>query len=910
MTFLKNISLQRRLTLIIMLITSTALLLASLAVVSYDVFTSRQAMARDLSALAGMLGENSKAALIFGDSKAATDVLAAVEAEPRIVLACIFRADGTPFARYARPGAASAPVSLPRDDGAYFLPDRLVEFRHITLGDETLGSIYIESDLQQVHERLRHYAAIVMAALLASLLLAYVLAAWLQRPISEPILGLLQAARRVSAENNYSLRVHRARNDELGLLVAGFNGMLEQIQRRDQELERQQAHLQAEVEARTAINLQLEAAKEMAEAASHAKGDFLANMSHEIRTPINGVLGMIELTLEGDLSPEQKDYLKMAKSSGESLLSIINDILDFSKVESGKLELDRIEFNLYTNIGESLRMLALRAHQRGLELTYDVDPEIPTYLLGDPGRLRQILVNLVGNAIKFTEQGEVAVDIRKEPESGDQVTLHFTVRDTGIGIAPEKQAILFQAFTQADNSTTRRYGGTGLGLAICARLVGLMGGEIWVDSKEGEGSTFHFTAQFSQISLLGEAPVLPPEAELRGIQVLVVDDNSTNRDILTATSRRWGMLPTPVSGALEALAALQAARGEGISYRVILLDANMPGMDGFRLVETMSNEGLAINSVILMLTSAGHLGEAARCQQLGISAYLLKPVLRDDLRNAILTVLGRRAAGPEAHAFPLVTRHTLRERPRPLRVLVAEDNEINQTLVVRLLQKMGHVPVLAKDGREALALATTQAFDLIFMDVQMPVMDGLETTAEIRKVESQTGVHVPIFAITARAMRGDNELCLKAGMDGYISKPVRFSDVESALATAAKMVRPGLAPPRTFEWSRGGALEKVGGDENLLRELCQIFLAESPKLMRKMEKAMAENDPVALRRAAHSLKGEVSYLSADSVFETARELERRGDANDLASVPELLRTLEAALHDLYAAMKQESGVAS
>jgi len=396
---LQNVSLGRKLTLIIMLVTGTALLLACLAVASYEVTSFREIMARDLSTLASMLGENSKAALIFGDSKAAAEVLEAVRAEPHIIVACTYRVDGTPFAKYARPGAADPPARSPQTEGAYFLPGRLVEFHHITLGDEALGAIYLESDLQEMNDRLRRYAAIVALVLLASLIVASFLAAWLQRPISQPILALLHTANRISVESNYALRARRFGTDEVGMLVEGFNGMLEQIQRRDQELERQQAHLQAEVEARTAMNLQLEAAKEIAEGASRAKGDFLANMSHEIRTPINGVLGMIELTLETELSPEQNEYLQMAKSSAESLLSIINDILDFSKVESGKMELDRIEFNLYNSVGETTKALALRAHQKGLELTFDVSPDVPARVFGDPGRLRQVLVNLVGNAI-------------------------------------------------------------------------------------------------------------------------------------------------------------------------------------------------------------------------------------------------------------------------------------------------------------------------------------------------------------------------------------------------------------------------------------------------------------------------------------------------------------------------------
>jgi len=899
MPALRDLSLRRKLTLIIVLTSSVALLLAFVGAASYDVLSFRRIMVRNISILATVLGENSKAPLVFGDAKAATDVLQAVEAEPHIIGASIYRKDGMRFAHYLRPGAVEGPIQLPQADGAYFRPERLVEFHHITLGDETLGAIYIESDLEELNQHLRAYVRIVALVLLASTLVAYLLAAWLQRPVSQPILDLLQTTEEISAQNNYALRAAKSGSDEVGLLVAGFNGMLEQIQRRDQELERQQAHLQAEVEARTAINLQLEAAKEMAEGASRAKGDFLANMSHEIRTPINGVLGMIELTLETELTVEQRDNLQMARSSGESLLTIINDILDFSKVESGKLELDHIEFNLYNSVGETMKALALRAHQKGLELTYDVAPDVPSRVVGDPGRLRQILVNLVGNAIKFTKQGEVSLYIAKDSADQSRAELHFKVSDTGIGIPARKHGILFQAFSQADTSTTRQYGGSGLGLAICARLVELMSGEIWVESEEGVGSTFHFTARFIEDVSTGEYTPPASEGALRGIRVLVVDDNDTNRKILTRMTALWGMLPSAAESAASALATLQAAHQQDAPFRVVLLDGCMPGTDGFQTAALIRANVDDLRAIILMLTSSGQAGEAARCQELGIAAYLLKPVLRSDLKNALLTVLGSQQVDPTNSR--LITRHTLREAPHKLRILVAEDNEVNQTLVVRLLQKMGHEAVIAKDGTEALSLAATEPVDLILMDVQMPVMDGLAATRAIREAEKISGKHLPIFAITARAMKGDDELCLRAGMDGYISKPIRFSDVENALATVSN-----ASPARRTEWSQTEALERVGGDEHLLRELCQIFLRESPKLLEKLKHAVAQEDSAAVQKAAHSLKGEVSYLSADNVSRTAQRLEQMGAEKNLAGAAALVESLEIALRDLHAVMSQQT----
>ncbi|HEY7616697.1 MAG TPA: ATP-binding protein, partial [Terriglobales bacterium] len=557
-------------------------------------------MVNDVATHAKILGNNSAAALVFRDLKAADEVLSALRDQPSIIAACTYTADGNPFARYLRSGKPqefSPPP--PRGEGSYFENGRLMYFHPINFGGEVIGTIFIESDQSELQKLARAFATIIPLVLFVSSCLSYLLAAQMQRLISRPILELVEATKRISAENNYTLRVKTHGKDELGVLVEGFNDMLEQIQRRDQDLERQQAELQREVEARTAVNLQLETAKEAAEAASRAKGEFLANMSHEIRTPINGILGMTELALDTELTETQRDYLLLAKSSGESLLGIINDILDFSRVESGKLELEHIEFNLYNSVGEGMKALALRAHQKGLELAYDVAPDVPSDLVGDPGRLRQILVNLVGNAIKFTERGEVLVETSKGAEANGRVELHFKVQDTGIGIAPGNRAMLFQAFTQADSSTTRKYGGTGLGLAISAKLVDMMGGRIWVDSEEGRGSTFHFNAWFS-LAASKQAPAAL-EAELRDVPVLLVDDNTTNRSILCGMTQLWGMRPTAVESAPAALAAIEEASQRGDPFRVMLIDGCMPAMDGFQLAEKICASSVKSSPLVLML---------------------------------------------------------------------------------------------------------------------------------------------------------------------------------------------------------------------------------------------------------------------------------------------------------------------
>ena len=748
-----------------------------------------------------------------------------------------------------------------------------------------------------------------------------------------PIVDLEERETRLDGRETWASTTKLPRRDHDGIIVGTF-GISRDITARKQaeaELAETNRRLEAAIARATEMTLR-------AETANAAKSEFLANMSHEIRTPMNGVIGMIGLLLDTELDEDQRHYAETVRASGESLLDLLNDILDFSKIEAGSVELERLDFDLRALLGDFAVVPAMRAHEKGLEFICAASPDVPAYLVGDPGRLRQVLLNLAGNAMKFTHQGEISVRASLVAETEADAVIRFSIKDTGIGIAPAKQARMFEKFTQADASTTRRYGGTGLGLAISKRLVELMGGEIGLNSAEGRGSEFWFTVRLAK-QAESERPAIPA-AELRGARILVVDDNATNREVLTVQLRAWDARPQEVPDGPSALLALAQARDAGDPFLAAILDMQMPDMDGTDVARAIKADETLKDTRLVLLTSLGQRGDARQMEEIGFAAYLMKPARQSDLFDGLSAVLA--GAPVSLGARHIVTRHAVREMRRgAIRILLAEDNLTNQQVALGILRKLGLRADAVGDGAEAIRALETIPYDLVLMDVQMPEVDGFEATARIRDPRSAVlHHHVPIIAMTAHAMQGDRDRCLEAGMDDYVTKPIspealataldrwlpkeepaeashpaaaRVSRARPAPAVGAVAADPGSVAPLTRSGSAtpvfdsAAMMERLMGDQELARIVVDGFLEDAPRLIEALRSSLAAGDAPGTIRGAHTIRGASATVGGEAVRAVASEMEKAGTAGDFGAVSARLPELELELGRLRKAMSAFTG---